>query len=303
MNYFAVSTEPSIQRVNYRLKINVSFLDKYSQFINEYKDNITNINLLKKINYVLNIIKKYNIKIPSAIFQKSNYNDGGCSIIFEHDLHSKLFDELLLDTNIKVIYYMYDSTYLNYTNNLYIDYIHKDYKNKEFLWYTSPMAFFQSNPETSNQIHNIVCNAILQSNCKNYYGLGGEMGLYANMFKNYFQSITCIAGYKSIQDEYFYNTGESCHLVDYYNLNLCKYVNTLCGNILLINISKNGLKNLAVQVLNLNIDDIIYIGCCEKYIKIDIDILNERYKINKVFKINQFPGTEYYIYIIHMLKN
>lgn len=115
---------------------------------------------------------------------------------------------------------------------------------------------------------------------------------------DYFQSHTCLTNSDAIYDDYKTNLSDkNIHLVDYDIIDLTNYILTPNNNMMLINISRNGLKNLATQINKLNFDRIIYIGCCDKAVNNDIKELNN-YKINQIYKINQFPQTQYFIYII-----
>ena len=68
-----------------------------------------------------------------------------------------------------------------------------------------------------------------------------------------------------------------------------------------MNISRHGLRNLSHQIVTMNFRQIIYIGCCDEAINKDIDVLKEKYSINKIKKINQFPETRYYCYVIEFI--
>jgi tRNA/tmRNA/rRNA uracil-C5-methylase (TrmA/RlmC/RlmD family) len=59
------------------------------------------------------------------------------------------------------------------------------------------------------------------------------------------------------------------------------------------------LKGLAKQIAKLHFKQIIYIGCCDKAVANDINILTSAYKINQIIKLEQFPETGYYSYVIY----
>jgi hypothetical protein len=55
----------------------------------------------------------------------------------------------------------------------------------------------------------------------------------------------------------------------------------------LVNISRNGLKNLALELVNNPVFEIVYIGCCQKSVDKDLIILNKKFNI-----INQYKFKE-----------
>ncbi|QKF94423.1 hypothetical protein QKU48_gp0965 [Fadolivirus algeromassiliense] len=293
--------KPTKAKSNYRIKTCVNFI-KNNKIIDSYTDKITDQYLLIKINNVLILLKSMNLKIPYAYFQKSNYcNDYG--ILFSLNCINQdtiqLFDNLLNDVDLKVVCYntINSSSYTMYHTTIQ----RLPYKYYDFVWYVSLDSFIQVNPETSKQIHTIVDDLIIKGSELNYYGLGGEMGMYAYKYKNAYKTIKCITNSNAIYSDYKTNTSsDDCILVDYNTINLINVFTDTMNSVLLVNISRNGLRNLADQINLIKFRQIIYIGCCDKAVIRDINSLT-LYRVNKINKVNQFPESCYYSYVIEFI--
>lgn len=251
-----------------RLKICVNFISQ-SNLISFYTDMITDSYLLTRINNVVSILNQTNTKIDYAYFQRSNYClDYG--ILFSS--LPPILDKLKEDYNLKVIAY-------NPINPIYLT-IEKrlNYLQYDFIYATLLTTFIQVNPDTSTKLHQKVEKMIIKN--INFYGLGGEIGIYSKRFKNKFSTTKCITNCKSICEDYQYNVDNSCLLVDYEKVNLSDIFTDSKNSTLLVNISRNGLRGLVKQVLNLDFPQIVYIGCDLKAVQRDIEILQVKYKVN-----------------------
>lgn len=301
MELLEISPVETKFKENYRIKICVNFICN-NTLIKTYKDNITDNYLLFKINIILHLLQLFNINdIPYAYFQKSNYSDY-YSILFHLNLNldekiNSFFKEILKDENLRVLAYLHNSK-----NPIYITKeMRLPYRHYHFIWYCSIDSFIQINPETSEQTHNIVEEFLIKDRNINLYCLGGEMGIYGKKFRDDYKEIKCLTNSSPIYHDYCYNQNDNnCLLVDYNNLQLSTIINTT-NNILIVNISRNGLKDLAKQICLLNFKQIIYIGCCKEAIIKDMNILKEKYKVNRMRKLNQFPQTKEFLYIIELV--
>lgn len=295
---------PNQKHYNYRIKTCVNFLRK-GNLIESYTDKITDDYLLNKINNILNILKINDLKIPYAYFQKSNYSDeyGILFSLNSYDNRTALFfDNILNDNNLRVV--CYNIITISKKSEYYSQEQKLPYKYYDFIWYVSIDSFIQVNPETSDQIHKTVDSLILKDKDKkyNYYGLGGEMGVYAKKIKDHCNQIKCITNSEAIYSDYQVNIGDkNCVLVDYDTIKLVDIFTDVENSILLVNISRNGLRGLARQIKTMNFKQIIYIGCCDEAVNRDISELKQGYEINKIVKINQFPETLYYSYVIEFI--
>jgi len=272
----------SSQKTNYRIKICVNFDGK------PYHDTITNPYLLNKINQFIN----HNFKVKYAYFQKSNiYQEYG--IIISDGDYDTIYNKIKSDTELQVFGYYNEKKEIEYLTTE--TRIRNKYYN--FDWKLSINGFVQPNPYIGQIIREIVDEMIIKDTEYTFYGLGGESGMYS--YKYHFNKSFCLTNSKAIYDDYKSNIHDNqIQLIDYEKDQLKKYIENDNKKILLVNISRNGLRGLAKQIIEMNFDQIIYIGCCDKAVGHDIEILQKKYKINKIKKLIQFPETEYYSYVI-----
>lgn len=277
---------------NYRLKIG------FDTNIKPYTDTITDIFLLDKINIFL---KLCDTNITYAVFQKSNYsNDYGICITCSNNNKINDIYKAINDTNLKVFCYIdnksSDTVYL--TDNKRIR-----YKYYNFDWYCSLDSFIQVNAKAGEYIHELVKKIICNNNKNNnyIYALGGESGVYSKglLAKEYL----CLTNSKAIYEDCIYNGQKDTVLIDYDTVLLKDYI-VIKSSILIVNISRNGLRGLANQVIDKDMDfiKIVYIGCFDKAVMRDCNILGKNYKIVTIEKINQFPNTNHYLYVIEFVK-
>lgn len=269
-------------KTNYRIKICVNFDGK------PYHDTITNPYLLEKINQFI----ACDFKVRYAYFQKSNTSQEYGIIISNDGDHKTIYDKIKDDIELTVFGYQSkdEITYLTTNTRIRNQYY-------DFDWKVSINGFVQPNPYVGTLIHEIVDRMIIKDTDYMFYGLGGESGVYG--YNGKFTESLCLTNSKSIYDDYKNNKKDNkiC-LIDYEKDQLNQHINNDDKKILLVNISRNGLKKLAHQITKLNFEQIIYIGCCDKAVSQDIEILQKRYKINEIKKLIQFPETEYYSYVI-----
>ena len=277
-----MATIEPIQKTNYRLKICVNLCR-----ISEYHDAITNLFLLKQINQFIKIIKGLTLTIQYAYFQKSNFTDE-YGILFVPAVPNdfdQLYQKLKVDNNLRVLGYKIQDnkvTYLTQNTRLPNYYY-------TFVWQISIDAFIQSHPEIHQHIHTLVDCWLIKDKKYTYYGIGGESGIYYKDNIDKFETSLCLTNSEAIYNDYICNMNDNrTMLVNYDNMELNVYM-TAKYKILVVNISRNGLKDLAKQIIELDFDQIIYIGCSYKAIEQDSNILIKKYKINRSQKLNQHP--------------
>lgn len=267
---------------NYRIKICVNFGDKKN-----YTDWITDDFLIEKINQFILLQRDPGIKY--GYFQKSNYTNKYsiilyCHIVINLENIKELYEQLIFnDDDLEVFGYFTEKnkevTYLSTEKYL-------QYKYYDFLWHISPNSFIQVNPGAATFIHMAVKRLVRPE----YYfcGLGGEMGVYAKALGK--PTFTCLTNSKEIYDDCVLNHGreKGFYLVDYDKIHLKDYYKN-DNKILVINISRNGLRELASQIANMHFRQIVYIGCCDNTIYRDMAVLTKAYRISNIVKIDQFP--------------
>lgn len=289
---------------NYRHRILIDLIKRDKNgYIMEYKDNITNNNLLCYINLFISIINKYDIKYCiHALFQKSFDEELYGLIIAVNEKFDK--DNINIIQSLLTPYILAINIYNRHKpkNNDMICYFTKDRYFKNGLWYYSMSGFSQMYPELSKYIHVILQSWIRRTLCENYFGLGGE-SLYYTQF-NKFKTIRCLTDCDGVHEMNIYNNEyfpNECHLIDYNKLIMKNYMSEK-SNILVINISRKGLRNLNNQIINLSFDQIIYIGCCQQSVTKDVIILQSTYKIIDYQRIQMFPNDDNNImYLINLI--
>ncbi len=301
---------------NYRLKLHFFYKNT-----NKYNDSFSDLYLIEKLNMFLDYLQKYNVTDFYINLQKSNYTDQySITIIYEKNknIDKNIWYEIYnnyKDINLTVFCINYENMeriYLTEKKSI----INKYYN---FNWNSNPNSFIQVNKNAELWIHDCVRRYY---NCNEwFYGLGGQMGIYSkfltsnnnekdnNNGKDNTNNITnnnTNNKYINLTDcEYIYedcldNGQTNIFLVSYDKVELKSYFKNK-DSTLVINISKTGLKHLAKSVLDLECKQIIYIGCCEKYIARDLEILCNKYKIENMEKIDQFPNTKSFSYVINLL--
>lgn len=174
----------------------------------------------------------------------------------------------------------------------------------DIIWKRSFGAFFQINHSIGYHIHNYVLKQLKKCKGWSYYGIGGEGGFYGYYLYDQFSSFTFISNYQSIINDAtdacgkLSESNDIIKLVDYSNVKLNDYYSeSKEGNLLLLNVSRRGIKDMSKQITKMDFDKIILIGCCEKYVRNDITNLSERYLIEDVKIYQAYPGTENFIYV------
>jgi tRNA/tmRNA/rRNA uracil-C5-methylase (TrmA/RlmC/RlmD family) len=277
-----------------RIKINKSL---------KYYDLITNNNLLNYINTLLPQI--YHIDYNYILFQKSIglEQDYYGFIIYlkskEKDDTKKIteFIENIILENIQVKGIFHDDNLIFINNNYQIENKILDEDMKINL-----LSFTQPDEINGNIIrkyaNEFLYNSILNNNF-NFYGLGGESCLYTKKLHQNFKKCYTFTNSNYIYQDNITNTTyiNNIHnyLVNYDEFNINSFIDKNINNILLVNISEKGLKNLAHNINNIKFSYIIYIGCNKKYIKKDFEIL-DNYIIQEKKKIQFITNNFGYVY-------
>lgn len=222
-------------------------------------------NTNEQIIKLLNIVLQYNTSNYSQIIIQKCFNTDNFGILFVSN-----------DNNIHDLKYLYEQlkqfSVFGYMLNDDIYYLSKNkvlvdiFDNSEYSY--SIGSFTQTNKYSCDIIHDFINNNIIKNNC-NFLGIGGEMRYYAHHNKQFLNNIQLCT-----DNKYIYTDCDhfKCDLVDYKILDIGTYY--LDNTILLINISKKGLGHLAKQINNMMFEQILYIGCSQKYVEKDIQNLN-----------------------------
>lgn len=254
--------------------------------ITEYNDNITDIQLIETINKLIKLINIDNRKYFNYIELKKSFTNNQIGVKY---VMNKKYNDInilpIIDVHILCYQLNHGDNQIYYlTKNKYF----KDIYENNVKWYHQITSFTQSSNYLILLIHKYVNQWIIKDKY-NFIGLGGESGYYALYNKEYFNNITLLSSHQSIIEDYTYNCQvfAKIYKIDYNTFNFHEWQNLNDNNILLVNVSKNGLKNM-INYVN-NFKQIIYIGCNDK--NKDLIILQNKYNI-----INSISSNGIYVY-------
>lgn len=225
-----------------------------------------------------------------ALFQMSNFSYYYGVVITYHNINLKhilnLFKEFRKDPLLQVFGYRTQENqkihYLTSQNRLV-------YYHFENFWHFSMTSFMQSY-NSAELIHQYVKSQINQQHY--LIGLDGQTMLYD-------PDIYISDSHSLIADAKF--NGCANRQVDYKRFELKNCLSETLKNTLIINIGKNGLKNLAWQVVKLKFAKIIYILCSDRTFENDHKILKNVYEIDDQFE-KRFEKDLNVMIIIYSLK-
>lgn len=281
---------------NYRIKITIDTDNNDYEYVN----NITCVELLDKINKFKNLeIYEYTKRnIYECSFDKSIY---GILIYFKDIINKKIIDKINVIEYVCKLKELFDIIVINIDNE-YIYLTEKKYfENKtinDHSWYYCIKSFIQVHPTISYKIHKIIFDFMNNySFSKNYIGLGGETSLFSR-FKD-FESVCYLSNSDSAVNDSIYNNHHIHNIhVDYNKIKLSEYIKK--NTLLTVNIRKNGFtKNLSNEIENINISEILYIGCSDKTIIKDSKIiLSNSFTIINKKRFKMFFETNLFMNII-----
>lgn len=272
-----------IDNKNKRYKICINFHNN-EKLVTSYIDTITHSDIINVANKIIDYIGTLdNSIIFNYMIIQRTFNTGQIGVKFvlrylNNDPYYLIKDIYSHICNyVRVCCYQWTidnkspkddsiTTYINIeqssTNNLLTDIYDGIY------WSYSIDSFSQIYRESSEEIHKLVNKEIMKST--NFIGIGGEMGYYAKANKDKFKNILLFTNSQSIYNDSL-KEKQVCELVDYNIFELDNYYKD--DSVLLINISKNGLKRLAIQINKLNFKQIIYISCNSVSLSKDLGIM------------------------------
>jgi 23S rRNA (uracil1939-C5)-methyltransferase len=180
---------------------------------------------------------------------------------------------------------------------------------EEYCWLRSIDTFFQINHQQAKVMYKIIRDIVFALDQPiNYLGIGGDVGLFGYMFRNYYSRMIGLSNSENIIKDaninyVFHQLNNELIYCDYATVNLD--VLSLDNWFVTINIGRQPVEHhLMNQLLgNDNIKRIIYIGCNYASVSKDASILRENFYINNIFKINMFPQTEYFEYVVDLIRN
>jgi hypothetical protein len=273
-----------------RSKICINFHDNQKNLISKYNDEITQEDIVKLANDILVVIPEliaetkflnYMIIEKSVGIEQTEY---AIKVVFsKYDKAESVMVSLLerVKLNITLAAYQQDHVSDKYmiTKKTHFN----DYYDGT-LWKHQIDSFVQSCSEMSRIVHNSINSWILK-NGYNFLGLGGECGYYGLANKQHFKNQILMTSSVVIYDDCKLNTNVECKLIDYTNYDFKEIMDTE-NTILLVNVSKKGLQRMLDHVCKYKFKQILYIGCCEKYVMSDLEALSKIYKVCNMVKID-----------------
>lgn len=256
------------------------------QFIDWKRENLPWLDILfPKTNYRIKTIVGFPID-PKFINQNGEYNDGITDpLLCQHITKYK--------NGIGNIAFMRSNRYDEWGTSCDNHRIRFHYFN--FDYWVSPDSFTTVNPYTDSYIHKLLEKWILGSGIVDC--LGGQMGIFLKRFKE--RAGIGLTNSEAIYNDAIFNGIDILAKVDYEAVNLKKY---LKGDILIINISKKGLRGLVEEVKNIGYKQIIYFGCHKESVDRDISSLSPQYRIIQQEIIDSFPGTDAKHYLVNLYR-
>lgn len=250
----------------YRNKISFNLKDHKINY------NISNFTIKKVIQFLLNNLDNYNINVE--IHGNDFTHNYGINII--NDIKINL-DKLIQDKLCK---------YIEINKNILKQELFEEIILENILIKRNAKSFHQNDDLIRKIIHEKIYAEIDNYKIKfdNLVCLGGEMYIYGKILENFYNFGYFFSDTKSIIDDSKINIDKlhkKIELINYEKDTIFDKINKN-ENLLIINISKSGLKkNLGYQVLSHKFNKIIYISCNQKSFLNDFLILENQYKIYK----------------------
>jgi hypothetical protein len=170
----------------------------------------------------------------------------------------------------------------NSVNNIYFNdiyysglrYVYESFQinDKTIGQYQKPYSFFQSRLNIRLEIYKFLNKLKEKYTFDHIYLFGGEFYLYSQIFKNNLECYTdCLDLYR---DAIYNNPSLPLKYIDY-NMATLDIQNKTSNNLVIINVSRNGLKKNLAQTIKKIKGHIVYVGCKRDIIKRDIEYLGK----------------------------
>ena len=283
-------------------KTAVNLLTKDKKFITSYASEIVNSIIVGLVNHIVNYVNLL-INEKSLIDDFSFFNyvmielsydkkEIGIKFVFQKTLPhnitqilTNIYDSLII-RQYNIVIFCYEPSH-GVSERLYLTdgrFFNDQYD--DIQWYHQIDSFVQGTQ--SSTIHNIVNDWIGRSeSSNNFFGMGGEMGYYAKKNKSLFDQIYLLSSSRFIIDDCIRNfdgTDSKIHIqqinYDTFKIKDVIEIDLSKTYVALLNLRITGLGvQLATQFLEKSFDQVIYIGCDQKFIDIDLSVLLGQYEI------------------------
>lgn len=253
-----------------RNKISFNFKDYLINY------NISNVTIKKVIQFLLNNLENYNINLE--IHGNDDTNNYGI-IFFDKNTDNIIRDinEILNDNECR--YLEINKNIIK--NNLFEEVIFNITIKRNIK------SFHQNDDSIRKIIYSHIFNEVKQTKFNNLVCLGGEMYIYGKILEKIYNYGYFFSDTQSIIEDSINNISHNhkkIELIDYKKDYLGPKINFTknTNNILIINISKSGLKDkFSNEILDLEFTKIIYISCNLNSFNKDFLVLQNKYRIYK----------------------
>lgn len=287
----AIKVIPSKFDYYYRNKITLKVINYewgYYSFKTHKFISIAECLLAKKsINEIFKFKEYFNFK-NGEITLRSNYNNEIMIVINTKEKYKIDYEEL--KGKIKLLGIIVNEK-LIYGQDKFIEKI----QNK--LFEVNYNSFFQVNLDVLSEVFTILNNSLYENVLDLYCGVG-TLGLALN-----FNRLFGIENNKESVINALTNAKMNKKNNTYYLIGDSSKINEIKEHIdtIIIDPPRSGMNNKTLNnILNKNIENIIYMSCDPMTLGRDLNILKEKYKIAEIYLLDMFPNT-YHIECITML--
>ena len=284
---------------NYRNKVTFHIKgDKLGYYEEETNDliSISKCKLLDEdimvITALLNSFIKVHKSLTKAVIKSL---DGKIMLILEGSEDKEKVKEFFKE---KVSSLYYNNSLLSGSEELKIEVL-----SKEFL--VRKDSFFQVNKEGLNIIYNEVINLVKSLNSKVIYDLYCGTGTISLLVSDYAKKVV---GIEIVKDAIIAakNNAKLNNITNtkFYLGDVSKVIRLLDSipDTIILDPPRKGLdKKLIAFLLDLEVENIIYVSCNPLTLARDINLLNEKYFLKSIKLVDEFPNT-YHVESITLLK-
>ena len=273
------------KELNYRNKVTFK-VDKKISLSKKESHELVNIDrcllISDKMNNYITIINKMDLSNISEVIIRESINDTMIIFMCDEDVN---IDTSTLDCN--VIKYYKEYVILK-GNNYIVD------KIGNLSYKISPSSFFQVNKYQVKKLYDLVLDNIKPSKDDKVLDLycgTGTIGLYVS---NYVDEVLGIEINKDAIKDANYNK----ELNNIHNISFIAGDSKIIHNInfkpnkIIVDPPRAGLdKKVIDDIIRINPERLIYVSCDPITLARDLNILKEKYNINKIIPVDMFPRT------------
>ena len=273
------------KELNYRNKVTFK-VDKKISLSKKESHELVNIDkcllISDKMNKYISIINKMDLSNVNEVIIRESIDDIMIIFMCNEDIN---VDTSLLDCNVIKYFNKYDTLK---GNNYIVD------KIGDLSYKISPSSFFQVNRYQVKKLYDLVLENIKPNKTDKVLDLycgTGTIGLYVS---NYVDEVLGIEINKDAIKDADYNK----ELNNIHNISFIAGDSKIIHNIkfkpnkIIVDPPRAGLdKKVIDDILNINPERIVYVSCDPITLARDLNILKEKYNVEKIIPVDMFPRT------------